>query len=179
MTLKTLALAAVLGVTAFVPSALAAADPIAAIKADLAKLQSDFSAAHDTLMADAQKLQSDAALIKPGNKDAAKAAIQADWAKLKADLDATHTTMQANWDQLHADFEAARALKGATKEDRAALRDATKQMRETFQAGRAQVHEAVQAARAAIEAARKAGAPISKGDANKVNDGAVVTAKTP
>jgi cobalamin-dependent methionine synthase I len=179
MTFKTLAAAAVLGVVAFVPAALAADDPLAAVKTDIAKLQTDFSSAHDTLIADAQKLQADAALIKPGNKDAAKAALTADWAQLKSDFAAKHTVMQADWTQLHADFEAARAAKSGTKDDRAALRDAAKQMHDAFQTGRAQVHEAVQAARAAIEAARKAGAPISKGDANKVSDGGVVPAATP
>jgi chromosome segregation ATPase len=179
MTFKTLAAAAVLGVVAFVPAALAAGDPLAAIHADLTKLQADFSSAHDTLMADAAKLQSDAALIKPGNKDAAKAALTADWTQLQSDVQATHTTMQADWQQLHSDFEAARSAKAGTKDDRAALRDATKQMRETFQAGRAQVHEAVMAAKAAIVAARKAGVPIKDGDAKKVADGAVVPATNP
>ena len=48
MTLKTLAATAVLGMVAFVPAALAAGDPLTAARADLTKLQSDFSAAHDT-----------------------------------------------------------------------------------------------------------------------------------
>jgi hypothetical protein len=179
MTLKTLAAAAVLGVVAFVPAALAAGDPVAAVQADLTKLQSDFSAAHDTLIADAQKLQSDAALIKPGNKDAAKSALKADWTKLQSDFQAKHVTMQADWQQLHADFLAARDAKAGTRADRVALRTAEQQMRQTFQTGRAQVHEAVQAARAAIQAARKAGAPISPGDAAKVSDGAAVPTTNP
>jgi len=179
MTFKTLAAAAVLGVVAFVPAALAAGDPLAAVQADITKLQADFSSAHDTLMADAQKLQSDAALVKPGNKDAAKAALKADWTKLQSDFQAKHTTMQADWQQLHSDFQAAREAKAGTKADRVALRDATKQMHDAFQTGRAQVHEAVMAAKAAIVAARKAGAQISKGDANKVSDGAVVPATNP
>ena len=37
-----------------VPAAAAAADPVAAVKADAAKLQADVSAAHDALIADAQ-----------------------------------------------------------------------------------------------------------------------------
>jgi cobalamin-dependent methionine synthase I len=179
MTFKTLAAAAILGVVAFVPAALAADDPLAAVKTDIAKLQADFTSAHDTLLADAQKLQSDAALIKPGNKDAAKAALTADWAQLKSDFAAKHAIMQADWTQLHTDFQAAREAKAGTKADRVALHDATKQMREAFATGRGQVHEAVQAARTAIEAARKAGVPISKADANKVSDGAVVPAATP
>lgn len=179
MTLKTLAAAAILGVVAFVPAALAAGDPLAAVQADITKLQADFSSAHDTLMADAQKLQSDAALVKPGNKDAAKTALTADWAQLKSDFAAKHTTMQADWQQLHTDFQAARSAKSGTKADRVALRDATKQMLDAFRTGRGQVHEAVQSARAAIQAARKAGAPISNGDANKVSDGAVVSVTTP
>jgi hypothetical protein len=173
MTFKKLALAAVLAVAAFAPAALAAGDPLTAITADLAKLQSDFTAAHSTLMADAQKLQSDAALMKPGNKVAAKAAIKADWTKLKSDFDATHTTMHANWQQLHADFQAARVAKAGTKADRVALRNAEQQMRETFKQGRAQVHEAVMAAKAAIVAARKAGVPIKAGDTAKVSDAVV------
>ena len=180
MTRKTLAAAAAaLGVAAFAPVALAADDPLAAVKADIAKCQTDFTSAHDTLMADAQKLQSDAALIKPGNKDAAKAALKADWTKLQSDFQATHATMQADWQQLHADLQAAREAKSGAKADRAALRDAIQQMKSTFQQGRAQVHEAVMAAKAAIVAARKAGVPISKGDANKVSDKAAAPATNP
>ena len=179
MTLRTIAAAAALAVVAFVPAALAAGDPLAAVQTDLTKLQSDFSAAHDTLMADAQQLQSDAALVKPGNKDAAKTALKADWTKLRSDFQAKHVTMQADWQQLHADLQAAREAKAGTRADRAALRTAEQQMRQTFRTGRAEVHQAVQAAHAAIQAARRAGAPISNGDSNKVSDGAVVPATNP
>ena len=75
MKLKIAAIAAGL-VASFAPVALADGS-LDAVNADLAKLQADFQSAHDTLLADAQKLQSDAALVKPGNKDQAKAAIKA------------------------------------------------------------------------------------------------------
>lgn len=170
MTFKTLAAAAVLGVAIFVPTALAADDPLAAVNTDIAKLQADFTSTHDVLLADAQKLQADAALFKPGNKDAAKAAIKADWTQLKSDFEAKHVTMQADWKQLQTDLAAARSAKAGTKADRTALRDAIHAMEATFRDGRAQVHEAIQAAHAAIQAARKAGASIPKADADKVSD---------
>ena len=177
MKLKIAAIAAGL-VASFAPVALADGS-LDAVNADLAKLQVDFQSAHDTLLADAQKLQSDAALVKPGNKDQAKAAVQADWQQLKSDFQAKHTVMQADWQQLHTDFQAARATKTGTKADRQALKQAEQQMRSTFQAGRAQVHQAVEAAKAAIKAARAAGAPISASDANKVSDANAVPTTNP
>ncbi len=94
MKLKLLAAVAVVA-AGLAPAALAD-DPLAAVTADLAKAQSDFKAAHDTLLADAQKLQGDAALVKPGNKDQAKAAIQADWQQLKSDFEAKRSVMRAS-----------------------------------------------------------------------------------
>lgn len=179
MTLKTLVATAVVGMVAFVPAALAVGDPLAAVQADLTKLQSDFSAAHGTLMADAQKLQGDAALVTTGDKKAARTALKADWTKFQSDFHAKHVTMQADWQQLHADLQAARQAKAGTKADRVGLRTAEQQMLRTFRTGRAQVHQAVQAARTAIQAARRAGAPISNTDAAKVSDAAVVPATNP
>ena len=177
MKLKIAAIAAGL-VASFAPIALADGS-LGAVNADLAKLQADFQSAHDTLMADAQKLQSDASLIKPGNKDQAKAALQADWQQLKSDFQAKHAVMQGDWQQLHSDLAAARAAKAGTKADRDALKQALQQVRSTFQAGRAEVHQAVQAAQAAIKAARAAGAPISASDASKVSDANAVPATNP
>jgi len=125
-------------------------------------------------MADAQKLQSDAALVKPGNKDAAKAALKADWTKLQSDFQAKHTTMQEDWQQLHSDFQAAREAKAERKQTGSHFATPRSRCTTRSRPDAAQVHEAVLAAKTAIVAARKAGAAISKGDASKVSDGAVV-----
>jgi len=177
MKLKIVAIAAGL-VASFAPVALADGS-LGAVTADLVKLQADFQSAHDTLLTDAQKLQGDASLIKPGNKDQAKAALQADWQQLKSDFQAKHAVMQADWQQLHSDLQAARAAKAGTKADRQALKQAEQQVRSTFQAGRAEVHQAVDAAKAAIKAARAAGAPISASDAGKVSDANAVPPTNP
>ncbi len=177
--MKTKILTAVIALAAFSAPIALADDPLGAVKADLSKLQADFKSAHDTLMADAQKLKSDAALVKPGNKDQAKAALQADWQQFKSDFHAKHSLLQADWQQLHRDLAAARAANGGKKTEVQALKQQLKQMRQSFVAGRAEVHQAVQAAKQAIAAARAAGAPISAADAGRVSDGNLVPPTNP
>jgi chromosome segregation ATPase len=177
MKLKILAFG--VGLAAAITPVALADNSLGAVNADIAKLQADFQSSHDVLMADAQKLQGDVALIKPGNKDAAKAAIQADWQQLKSDFAAKKTTMQADWQQLHTDLQAARQAKAGTKADREALKQTLQQVRDTFKAGREQVHQAVEAAHAALKAARAAGVKISPSDANSVSDKSAVPATNP
>jgi len=100
-----IAAVAALSLAVLAPGALAASDPLAAVKADLSKLQADFASAHDTLMADAQALQSDAqslgAAAKGDARAQVRAKIKADWEQFKADRAAKKATLQADWQQLH------------------------------------------------------------------------------
>ena len=90
-----------------VPAALAA-DPGAALTADLQKLTADRAAMHAAVTADLQKLTADAQAAG-SNKSAAKATIQADMRQLMADLQSHHQTMQADRAQALADLQAAKA----------------------------------------------------------------------
>jgi ABC-type transporter MlaC component len=146
LTLVTMAL--VLGVLA--PSAaLADADPVAAVKADVAKLLSDASARHDVVIADANKLAADAEAAKGGTKAAARATIKADLAKLRADRKAAAVILKADRAQLKTDLEAAKEAK-ALKGLRGTLKDA----RDTLKQQRAEVKQALEAAHAAVKELR-------------------------
>jgi hypothetical protein len=92
---------------ALVPAALAA-DPGAALTADLQKLTADRAAMHAAVTSDLQKLTADAKAAA-SNKSAAKATIQADMHQLMTDLQSHHQTMQADRAQALADLQAARA----------------------------------------------------------------------
>ena len=64
-----LALSALTAAAALGPAAAtSAADPVAAVKADLAKLQADVTAKRNVIVADAQKLAADAAAAKGGTR---------------------------------------------------------------------------------------------------------------
>ncbi|HYA09364.1 MAG TPA: hypothetical protein VEG24_07220 [Gaiellaceae bacterium] len=104
--IRTLLAAAAVSV-ALVPAALAA-DPTAALTADLQKLTADRAAMHAAVTSDLQKLTADAQAAG-SNKSAAKATIQADMKQLMADLQSHHQTMQADRAQALADLQAARA----------------------------------------------------------------------
>ena len=90
-----------------VPAAVAA-DPGAALTADLQKLTSDRAAMHAAVTSDLQKLTADAQAAGT-NKSAAKATIQADIHQLLTDLQTHHQTMQADRAQALADIQAAKA----------------------------------------------------------------------
>ena len=91
-----------------VPAALAA-DPGAALTADLQKLTADRAAMHAAVTSDLQKLTADAQAAAGTNKSAAKATIEADIHQLLTDLQTHHQTMQADRAQALADIQAAKA----------------------------------------------------------------------
>jgi hypothetical protein len=92
-----------------VPAALAA-DPGAALTADLQKLTADRATMHATLIGDIQKVTADAkAGLGSTDKASLKATIRADVQKLTADLASNHATMQADRAQAYADYQAAKA----------------------------------------------------------------------
>jgi hypothetical protein len=90
-----------------VPAALAA-DPGAALTADLQKLTADRAAMHAAVTSDLQKLTADAQAAAT-NKSAAKATILADIHQFLTDLQTHHQTMQADRAQALADIQAAKA----------------------------------------------------------------------
>ena len=100
-------LAAVAVSVALVPAALAA-DPTAALTADLQKLTADRASMHAAVTADLQKLTSDAQ-AGGTNKSALKSTIQSDVKQLTTDLQTHHQTMQADRAQALADLQAAKA----------------------------------------------------------------------
>ncbi|MGD0272638.1 MAG: hypothetical protein ABSB96_02775 [Gaiellaceae bacterium] len=148
----------------------ASSDPVGTVNADIAKLQTDFTAAHDTLIADANKLQADAQLLTGSDKTQAKATIKADFQQLRSDFQSSRTTMHADWAQLRSDYAAAHNGQ-LSRSDRVNLRLAVRQLKVILRQGRAEVHQAIMAARKAIRSARQHGGPISPGQANGISDG--------
>ena len=97
-----------LTVVAIVPVAAMAATPIETVKADLTKLSTDVQTKHDTVVADAQKLQADAtSFLGTSDKKAARAAIKADAQKLTTDWHSLLAVCLADRAQLHQDIAAA------------------------------------------------------------------------
>ncbi|MGD0166424.1 MAG: hypothetical protein ABSC51_03925 [Gaiellaceae bacterium] len=143
--------------------------PVSLVKADIDQLQADFAAAHDTLMADAQTLQTDAALLTGSDIAAAQATIKADFQKLRSDFRAERATIRADWRQLRSDYYAARRTHLTRAERHELSRDMTRLM-VTLWRGNAQLHEAIMAAQRAIRTARLNSAPISPGDASGISD---------
>lgn len=163
-------LVAVAAVACFPTLAVAdSSDPVATVNADIAKLQADFTVVHDTLIADANKLQADAQLLTGSDKTQAKATIKADFQQLRSDFQSARVTMHADWAQLRSDYAAAHNGQ-LSRADRVNLRLAIRQLQVTLRQGRAEVHQAIMAARKAIRSARRHGAPISPGQANSVSD---------
>ena len=107
---KTLILAvAVCAAALLVPVAALADDPVSTVQADIAKLKSDVQSKHDTVVADAQKLESDAdALAGTSDKNAARQTIKADAQKLRSDWKSLLATCLADRAQLHKDVQAAK-----------------------------------------------------------------------
>jgi hypothetical protein len=108
--LKWLLLAALtLTVFAAVPAGALAAGPLEAVNADIAKLTTDVQTKHDAVVADAQKLQSDATtLVGTTDRKAARATIKADAQKLSTDWHSLLQVCLADRAQLRTDIAAAR-----------------------------------------------------------------------
>lgn len=106
-----------LAIAVAAPLAAFADDPTAAVQADIAKLKSDVQAKHDTVVADAQKLETDAtSLVGSSDKKAARDTIKADVTQLVTDWKSLLATCKADRDQLHQDLQAA-VQAGASKRD--------------------------------------------------------------
>lgn len=150
---KTIALLAVVagsvGVAA--PAALADTDPLAAVRADVAKVEADATARHDLVIADAQKLQADAQAAAGGTKDAAKATIQADRQKLWSDRAQATETVRADRAQLRTDLAAVHAAKAGGN---GVLEDLLRPMRTQLRQQHREIVSAIHEARRAVRTLR-------------------------
>ena len=126
-------------VTAFVPAGALAADPTAAVTADLAKLTSDVKTAHDGLLADVNAITADA-----GKGD--KAAVKTDITKLRTDVG----PLRADRKQLRTDLKAAKDA-GV---DPTTLKPLVKAARQQNQAVLQDVWQAAKAAHQALKSLR-------------------------
>jgi hypothetical protein len=131
--------------------ALAADDPVASAKADLATLLADAQAKHDTLIADANKLKADVAAASAAkDRKALKTTLRADLQQLRSDRQAAIALLQADRDRLKADLEAVRQARAGRGSD---LRSLLEQARATLAQEREETQAAMQAARQAEQAA--------------------------
>jgi hypothetical protein len=128
----------------------AAGDPVAAVKVDATQLLADSKSAHDGLIADLQRLTSDAQAAKGGSKEAARAAIKADLAKLRSDRQTLLAPVKADRAQLKADLKAAREAKAGKGE----LKPVLQQLRSTLKQQRAETRAALRTARQAVRELR-------------------------
>ncbi len=143
------ALGAVAGALA-IPAAFADTDPLAAVKADIAKLTTDATARHDLVVADAQKLGADAEAAIGTPRKTALATIKADRAKLKSDREAATATVKADRAQLKTDVAAVHAAKTGKGQMKALLQP----LRTLLQQQRTEIKSALQAAHDAVKALR-------------------------
>lgn len=133
----------VLAVAAAAPVAALADDPVATVQADIAKLKSDVQTKHDTVVADAQKLEADAAsLVGTSDRKGARKTIKADALKLTGDWKSLLAVCLADRKQLREDVQAA-ARSGVSRRDlRRLVREANLEIRLTNMNMRAAVLEA-------------------------------------
>jgi hypothetical protein len=140
-----------LTVAAIVPVAAFAADPLAAINADITQLQTDVQAKHDAVLADAQKLQTDAQSLVGSDKATAKAMIQADVLKLTGDWRSLLSVCVTDRAKLRSDIDAAKTAGADKGQIRTLVRVANLQIR----ASNLEMRAGVLKARAAVFALRQ------------------------
>jgi len=132
-TKKILMLAVVaLTVAAAAPVAAFADDPVGAVQADIAKLKTDVQAKHDQVVADAQKLETDAnSFAGTSDKKTARQTIRVDALKLTGDWRSLLSTCLADRVQLRADVLAAKQAGVPAQQLRLLVRQANLEIRLT------------------------------------------------
>jgi DNA repair ATPase RecN len=126
--------------------ALAASDPVSTLQSDLTTLRGAVASAHDALVADLAKIQSDATSLQgTTDKAAARATLVADLRQLRTDWRSTIDAVQTARKQVQADLRAAKDAKVDPSAIRPLLREARAQ-------DRAAAREVRQAARRAAQA---------------------------
>jgi len=137
---------------AIVVLALAAIAPVSAladgsgstatVQADIAKLKTDVQTKHDTVVADAQKLEADAGSLVGTDKKTARETIKADALKLTGDWKSLLSVCLRDRMQLRADVKAARESGVPHRELRLLVREANLEIRLTNMDMRAAVLKA-------------------------------------
>ena len=124
----------------------AGADPVSTLQTDLASLQTAVSTAHDTLVADLTKIQTDATSLQgTTDKAAARATLRADLQQLRSDRHSLVPAVQSARQLVIADLKAVKAanvdpstvkplVKDAVKSDRAAVREVRQAARQAARA---------------------------------------------
>lgn len=149
---KLLLLVALTVGAAVLPVAASAADSLDAVHADIAKLTADVNTKHDTVVADATKLETDAkSLVGTTDRHAAHATIKADATKLTGDWKSLLAACRADRTQLRMDVNAARGADKSAKRD---LRLLVRETNLTIRATNLEMRAAVARARAAVFALR-------------------------
>ena len=145
-----LAVAAVALAAVLAPAAALADTGVPAnVQADISKTAADVQTLHDTIVADAAKIQSDIqALAGATDRTQIAATLKGDWQKLQSDRKAENATIKADWAQLHADAKAAREA----KQGEGQIKPLVQAMVSANKALRADLQTAVKAARAATKA---------------------------
>jgi len=140
-------------------------DPLATVKTDIAKLQSDVQTKHDAVVADAGKVESDAkSLAGSSDPKAARATIKADAQKLTSDWRSLVAVCLSDRAKLRNDITAARSA-GAGNHGELALLvgQANLAIRATnldMRAAVARAHKAVVDLRLSFKKARLTAPPI-------------------
>jgi hypothetical protein len=136
---------------AIAPLAAFADDPLSAITADIAQLQSDVQVKHDAVLADAQTLQNDAQSLVGSDKSTARAQIKIDVLKLTGDWRSLRSVCLQDRGKLQSDIAAARAAGEGKGQIRPLVREANLQIR----ASNLEMRSGVVKARAAVFALRQ------------------------
>ena len=129
-----------------------AADPVAAVQADVQKLVTDATGLHSTIQADAQKISADVASLQGStDKTAIRSTLTADWQKVKADRAQLWPTVQGDWATLKTDLQAVKDAKAGKGQLKSLLKTAN----ESLAQQRADVKQALQSAHDAAQALRQ------------------------
>lgn len=148
-TLFALAATAATAGTLFAGIAVAQTDPAVAARSDMSKLLAEANATHDTVIADAGKLESDAHSLVGATKQQIRVTLRADRAALRTDMRAGRVLLHADRAQLLVDLKAARQAKVAKQ-----LKPELQQLHAALKQDRAEVKQALASAREAVKALR-------------------------
>ena len=117
-------------------------DPLAAIKADIAQLKTDVQTKHDTVVADAATLQSDATSLVGSDRQTAKTKIKVDALKLTGDWKSLLSVCLGDRLKLRTDINAARQTGAGKGQIFPLVREANLEIRSTNLQMRAAVLQA-------------------------------------
>jgi len=158
-----------LAAAALASSALAGSSaPVpASIQADITKTSTDVKTLHDTIVADANKIQADVqSLTGSIDRSQIKSTLSADLQQLASDRKSANDTIKADWQQLQSDWQAAHAA----DETKGQIAPLVKEMVSSNLALRADLQQAVKSAREAIQGLRASLKSQGSGNAGGASD---------